>query len=71
LRPYSCSRCTKAFFTPTGLQKHMMGHNGEKPHMCDKCGKAFVESSSLRTHVRRIHTKEKVSRTKEKNFSVY
>lgn len=40
------------------MQKHMMGHTGERPFPCLHCSKSFQNRYNLKVH-QRVHTKEK------------
>ena len=57
-KPFSCSKCDKAFRDSGHLKKHERIHTGEKPFSCSRCDKKFRDSSNLKTH-ERIHTYEK------------
>ena len=55
---YSCSLCSKSFFTSKHLLQHKKIHTGKKPHCCSECTKSFVQSVHLKLHMR-VHTEEK------------
>ncbi|KGL94264.1 PR domain zinc finger protein 14, partial [Charadrius vociferus] len=60
-RPYKCVYCNKAFTASSILRTHIRQHSGEKPFKCKHCGKAFASHAAHDSHVRRTHSKEKVS----------
>ena len=51
-KPFSCTRCPKAFKNQYELNKHNASHGDERPFPCPVCGKAFKLSSTLATHKR-------------------
>ena len=55
---YSCSLCSRSFFTSNQLLQHKKIHTGKKPHCCSECTKSFVQSFHLKLHMR-VHTGEK------------
>ncbi|MCL4135374.1 UNVERIFIED_CONTAM: hypothetical protein GTU68_056455, partial [Idotea baltica] len=57
-RSFSCNRCKASFFQLSDLNRHLLGHTGEKPFKCKQCGACFTRKSSLNKH-ERIHTGEK------------
>ena len=55
---YSCSLCSKSFFTSNQLLQHTKIHTGNKPHCCSECTKPFARLDHLKRHMR-LHTGEK------------
>jgi len=50
-RKWKCSKCSKAFRHPFGLQQHMFTHTGERPHKCSQCAKAFYSANDLKRYL--------------------
>lgn len=57
-RSFECNRCKASFSQMSDLNRHLLGHTGEKPFKCKQCGACFTRKSSLNKH-ERIHTGEK------------
>ncbi|KAK2899479.1 hypothetical protein Q8A73_012608 [Channa argus] len=51
-RPYSCSKCGRAFNSRSTLSGHMRTHSGEKRFVCGVCGKACPRLEHLKVHMR-------------------
>ena len=49
---YSCSLCSKSFFTSIQLLRHKKIHTGKKPHCCSECTKSFARLDHLKRHMR-------------------
>ena len=50
---FSCSKCSKVFSSPHGLEVHARrAHNGKggRPFACPACGKTFGHEISLEQH---------------------
>ncbi|XP_063430019.1 zinc finger protein Gfi-1-like [Mytilus trossulus] len=57
---YQCSKCTKPFSTPHGLEVHVRrAHSGSRPFVCEICNKTFGHAISLDQH-RVVHNQERV-----------
>ena len=68
-KPFSCSKCDKAFNRPVVFKTLERIHTGEKPFSCSKCEKKFSQSQHLKTH-ERIHTDEKPIKTRHSDSKV-
>lgn len=44
--------CSKSFYTPGDLKKHLEIHTGVRPHNCPICFKGFGRPSFLQAHMR-------------------
>ena len=56
-KPFTCSKCDKAFKQSGDLKTHERTHRGEKLFFCSKCEMAFTQIGSLMIH-ERTHTGE-------------
>lgn len=59
-RKFCCTfdGCTKKFFQPGLLKKHIKMHNDERDFACSLCDKKFFVSYLLRRHERNFHKKK-------------
>ena len=53
----------------SGLNSHMLTHNGKKPHSCKQCNFSTTQSGTLQRHIINIHSKEKPFSCKQCSFS--
>ena len=49
---YTCKYCSRIFFTPYRLSKHLHTHTLEQSYECDICKQKMSDRYSLRTHIR-------------------
>ncbi|CAL8114648.1 unnamed protein product [Orchesella dallaii] len=57
IQKYSCVFCEKQFGCLSSLNRHIIGHVGEKHFFCDICDKEFMRRNLLRDH-KMLHTKQ-------------
>ncbi|XP_067000895.2 zinc finger protein 665 isoform X2 [Anabrus simplex] len=49
-RPFSCSICSKKFYSNARLLAHKRVHTGERPFECEVCGRRFYDRETLKGH---------------------
>jgi uncharacterized Zn-finger protein len=54
-RVHKCSKCTKAFYDLSSLQKHMNTHMKRKPFVCPICQDDFAQKANLKKHLFKMH----------------
>jgi hypothetical protein len=52
---FGCDMCGKSFSTRAILQRHKMGHTGEKPYQCRYCEYATAQKCNLKRHMMSKH----------------
>ncbi|CAL8114642.1 unnamed protein product [Orchesella dallaii] len=57
IKTYSCVFCVKQFYFVANLNRHIIGHVGEKHFWCKTCDMELSTSLVLQKHQRRQHTK--------------
>lgn len=54
-KPFTCTRCGKAFSTKHSLKKHSMTHAGFSPLSCGLCSRSLKQRSNYIRHVNKLH----------------
>ncbi|KAK6994370.1 zinc finger protein 836 [Biomphalaria glabrata] len=55
-RPFKCDQCSKRFFAPHMLKKHMQNHT--RPYKCPVCDKGFIRRYLMKDHYVKRHERE-------------
>lgn len=62
---YRCDSCSYSTDRRSDLIKHSSVHTNIRPYSCVYCDKCFKQSSHLRQHVKRIHKRIQIVRSKK------